>query len=103
SGPTSRPKPPPRQTIRRRRPVRSSPDRHGPEGATMAELVMVDRAVVQALNHAAQPQPLRLLVLLVATVLAAGPPLLLAILAVQALRRRDPASLAIVVLAGLGG
>ena len=68
----------------------------------MAELVLVDRAVVQALNHAAQPQPLRLLVLLVATVLAAGPALLLAVLAVQALRRRDPASLAVVVLTGLG-
>jgi hypothetical protein len=25
----------------------------------MTELVLVDRAVVQALNHAAQPQPLR--------------------------------------------
>ncbi len=69
----------------------------------MAELVGVDRALVQALNQAAQPQPLRLLVLLVATVLAAGPALLLAVLAVQALRRRDPASLAVVVLAGLGG
>jgi peptidoglycan/LPS O-acetylase OafA/YrhL len=69
----------------------------------MAELVMVDRAVVQALNHAAQPQPLRLLVLLVATALAAGPALLLAVLAVQALRRHDPASLAVAVLAGLGG
>jgi undecaprenyl-diphosphatase len=68
----------------------------------MAELVLVDRAVVQALNHAAQPQPLRLLVLLVATVLAAGPALLLVALAVQALRRRDPASLSIIVLAGLG-
>jgi membrane-associated phospholipid phosphatase len=68
----------------------------------MAELVMVERAVVQALNHAAQPQPLRLLVLLVATVLAAGPLLLLAVLAVQALRRRDPAALAVVVLTGLG-
>jgi undecaprenyl-diphosphatase len=68
----------------------------------MADLLMVDRAVVQALNHAAQPQPLRLLTLLVATVLAAGPPLLLAVLAVQALRRRDPASLAMVVLTGLG-
>ena len=31
----------------------------------MAELVVVDRALAQALNHAAQPQPLRLLVLLV--------------------------------------
>lgn len=40
----------------------------------MAELVAVDRALVQALNHAAQPQPLRLLVVLVATALAAGPP-----------------------------
>jgi membrane-associated phospholipid phosphatase len=69
----------------------------------MAELVVVDRALAQALNHAAQPQPLRLLVLLVATVLAAGPALLLAVLAVQALRRRDPASLAVVVLTGLGG
>jgi undecaprenyl-diphosphatase len=68
----------------------------------MAELVVVDRALVQALNHAAQPQPLRLLVLVVATVLAAGPVLLLAVLAVQALRRHDPASLAVVVLAGLG-
>jgi hypothetical protein len=44
----------------------------------MAEPVLVDRALVQALNHAAQPQPLRLLVLLVATVLAAVPALLLA-------------------------
>ena len=68
----------------------------------MAELVLVDRALVQALNHAAQPQPLRLLVLLVATVLAAAPALLLAVLAVQALRRRDPAALAMIVLAGLG-
>ena len=64
----------------------------------MADLLMVDRAVVQALNHAAQPQPLRQLVLLVATVLAPGP----ALLAVQALRRRDPASLAVAVLTGLG-
>ena len=64
----------------------------------MAELVRVDRALVQALNHAAQPQPLRLLVLLVATVLAAVPALLLAGLAIQALRRRDPASLAVVTL-----
>ena len=63
---------------------------------------MVDRALVQALNHAAQPQPLRLLILLAATVLAAAPALLLAVLAVQALRRRDPASLAVVVLTGLG-
>ena len=39
----------------------------------MAELVVVDRALVQALNHAAQPQPLRLLILLAATALAAGP------------------------------
>jgi membrane-associated phospholipid phosphatase len=69
----------------------------------MAEGVVVDRALVQALNHAAQPQPLRLLVLLVATVLAAGPALLLAILAVQGLRRRDPASLAVVVLTAVGG
>jgi hypothetical protein len=45
----------------------------------MAELVVVDWALVQALNHAAQPQPLRLLVLLAATPLAAGPPLLLAV------------------------
>ena len=68
----------------------------------MAELVVVDRALAQALNHAAQPQPLRLLVLLVATVLAAGPTLLMAVLAVQALRHRDPAALAVVVLTGLG-
>ena len=40
----------------------------------MAELDLVDRALVQALNHDAQPQPLRLLVLATATVLAAGPP-----------------------------
>ena len=65
----------------------------------MTEGVVVDRALVQALNHAAQPQPLRLLVLLVATALAAAPALLLA---VQALRRRDPASLAVVALTGLG-
>ena len=63
---------------------------------------MVDRAVVQALNHAAQPQPLRLLILLAATALATGPALLLGLLAVQALRRRDPAALAVVVLTGLG-
>jgi hypothetical protein len=69
----------------------------------MTELIVVDRALVQALNHAAQPQPLRLLVLLVATVLAAAPALLLAVLAIQALRRRDPASLAVVALTGLGG
>jgi undecaprenyl-diphosphatase len=68
----------------------------------MAEGVVVDRALVQALNHAAQPQPLRLLAQLIATVLAAAPALLLAVLAVQALRRRDPASLAVVVLTGLG-
>jgi hypothetical protein len=68
----------------------------------MAELVGVDRALAQALNHAAQPQPLALLALLVATFLAAGPALLLAVLAIQALRRRDPASLAVVVLTGLG-
>jgi undecaprenyl-diphosphatase len=68
----------------------------------MAELVLIDRALVQALNHAAQPQPLRLLVLVAATVLAAAPALLLTVLAIQALRRRDPASLAMVVLAGLG-
>jgi membrane-associated phospholipid phosphatase len=69
----------------------------------MAELVLVDRALVQALNHAAQPQPFRVLVLLAATVRAAAPALLLAILAVQALGGRDLASLAVVVLAGLGG
>jgi undecaprenyl-diphosphatase len=69
----------------------------------MTELIVVDRALVQALNHAAQPQPLRLLVLLVATVLAAAPALLLAVLAIQALRRRDPASFAVVALTGLGG
>jgi membrane-associated phospholipid phosphatase len=69
----------------------------------MTELVLVDRAVVQALNHAAQPQPLRLLVLLAATALAAGPPLMLAVLAVRAVRQRDPASLAVVIIAGLGG
>jgi membrane-associated phospholipid phosphatase len=69
----------------------------------MAELVVVDRALVQALNHAAQPQPLRLLILLAATALAAGPPLLLAGLAIQALRHRDPISLTVVVLTGLGG
>jgi hypothetical protein len=56
----------------------------------MAEGVVVDRALVQALNHAAQPQPPRLLVLLVATVLAAGPALLLAILAVQACAAGTP-------------
>jgi undecaprenyl-diphosphatase len=69
----------------------------------MAELDLVDRALVQALNHDAQPQPLRLLVLATATVLAAGPPLLLAGLAIQALRHRNPAALAVVVLTGLGG
>jgi membrane-associated phospholipid phosphatase len=69
----------------------------------MAELAVVDRALVQALNHAAQPQPLRLLILLAATALAAVPALLLAGLAIQALRHRDPASLTVVVLAGLGG
>ena len=68
----------------------------------MAEGIVVDRALVQALNHAAQPQPLRLLVLLVATALAAGPALMLAVLAVQALRRRDSAALAVIVLTGLG-
>jgi undecaprenyl-diphosphatase len=69
----------------------------------MAELVVVDWALVQALNHAAQPQPLRLLVLLAATAMAAGPPLLLAVVAVQGLRRRDPASLAVAVLTAVGG
>jgi undecaprenyl-diphosphatase len=69
----------------------------------MAELVVVDWALVQALNHAAQPQPLRLLVLLAATALAAGPPLLLAVVAVQGLRRRDPASLAVAALTAVGG
>ncbi|HYY78082.1 MAG TPA: hypothetical protein VFD04_02710, partial [Actinomycetes bacterium] len=68
----------------------------------MAELVVWDRALVRALNHAAQPQPLRLLVLLAATALAAGPPLLLAALAVRAVRHRDPTSLAVALLAGLG-
>ena len=69
----------------------------------MAELVVWDRALVRALNHAAQPQPLRLLVLLAATALAAAPPLLLAALAVRAVRHRDPTSLAVALLAGLGG
>jgi hypothetical protein len=69
----------------------------------MAELVVVDRALVQALNHAAQPQPLRLLILLAATALAAVPALLLAGLAVRALRHLDPASLTMAVLAALGG
>jgi hypothetical protein len=69
----------------------------------MAELVVVDRALVQALNHAAQSQLLRLLILLAATALAVVPALLLAGLAVQALGHRDPASLTVVVLAGLGG
>ena len=69
----------------------------------MAELVLLDRALVQALNHAAQPQPLRLLILLVATALAAGPALLLAVLALQGLRRRDPASLAVVALTAVAG
>jgi undecaprenyl-diphosphatase len=69
----------------------------------MAELVVVDWALVQALNHAAQPQPLRLLVLLAATAMAAGPPLLLAVVAVQGLRRRDPASLAVAALTAVGG
>ena len=69
----------------------------------MTELVVVDRALVQALNHAAQPQPLRLLAPAAATALAAAPALLLAVLAVQALRHRDPAVLAVVVLTGLGG
>jgi hypothetical protein len=41
----------------------------------MAEGVVVDRALVQALNHAAQPQPLRLLALLIASALAAAPAL----------------------------
>jgi undecaprenyl-diphosphatase len=69
----------------------------------MAELVVVDQHLVQALNHAAQPQPLRLLVLAAATFLAAAPALLLAVLAVQGLRRRDPASLAVIVLTAVGG
>ncbi|HEX8858874.1 MAG TPA: phosphatase PAP2 family protein [Actinomycetes bacterium] len=69
----------------------------------MAEPLLLDRALAQALNHAAQHQPLHLLVLLAATALAAGPPLLLAGLAVQAARRRDPAGLAVIVLASLGG
>lgn len=64
----------------------------------MAELVAVDRALVQVLNHAARPQPLCLLILVAATILAAAPALVLAVLAVQALRRRDPAALAVVVL-----
>jgi len=68
----------------------------------MAELVAVDRALVQVLNHAARPQPLCLLILVAATILAAAPALVLAVLAVQALRRRDPAALAVVVLTGLG-
>jgi hypothetical protein len=53
----------------------------------MAELVGVDRALAQALNHAAQPQPLALLALLVATFLAAGPALLLAVLGHRPQRR----------------
>ncbi len=63
---------------------------------------MGDQALTETLNRAVQHGPPRLLAVVAATWLLAVPVLLLAALAVSALRRRGPHTLALTVL-GLGG